>query len=134
MMGRGDRGPPRREPRRINVDSDADVIRPVMAIHTDAGSNAGRGFTHEISRLFREAVRLMCEPKPPEQKRRRRRTEDTHPGFNVAVRKIFRRIVRMPAAGLHEPELWQWNDAARAYQVTEEEFHYAEHQHLSPHL
>jgi hypothetical protein len=91
---------------------------------------------------------LTHHARAPQPTQRRRRTEETRGGFKLAAVKIMRRVVRSifhpdnftwdapaeldDAQRLH---FWQWNNQASMSQSYESEnFHYAEQNHLSPHL
>jgi hypothetical protein len=97
-----------------------------------------RGFAGTIKQLFRDAMKTLTgrAPVPEPKPRKKRTTDDTGGAFFRAARKFVGHIRRRPVIqtlGLHEPELWQWNNADVMYQASEE-FHCAETNHLSPHL
>jgi len=97
-----------------------------------------RSFGDAIRRLFREVKEALTgrDPAPKPKPRRKRTTDDTGRAFLKVARKLGRYVRRRPVIqtlGLHEPELWQWNDPDAMYMASEE-FHPAETNHLSPHL
>jgi len=96
-----------------------------------------RSFAGTMKQLFRDAMKALTgkTPAPETKSRKKRTTDDTGRAFFRAARKFVGHIRRRPAIqtlGLHEPELWQWNNPDAMY--ASEEFHYTETNHLSPHL
>lgn len=96
-----------------------------------------RGFAGTIKQLFRDVMKTLTgrAPVPEAKPRKKRTTDDTGRAFFRAARKFVGQIRRRPVIqtlGLHEPELWQWNNPDAMY--ASEEFHYTETNHLSPHL
>lgn len=96
-----------------------------------------------IMQLFREVKKAITGEAPaPEPIQRRRRTEDTGRVFRMTAQKIMRRAVTVPVIG-HAAEfladtldwlhLWNWNTPDSTSSEACEDFHYAEHNHLSPH-
>ena len=97
-----------------------------------------RSFGDAIRRLFREVKEALTgkDPAPKPKPRKKRTTEDTGRAFLRVARKLGRYVRRGPVIqtlGLHEPELWEWNDPDAMYQASEE-FQPADTNYLSPHL
>jgi hypothetical protein len=97
-----------------------------------------------LKQLFREVKKVLtCKaPAPEPTKQRRRRTEETRGSFRLEAVNVMRRSLRLPAAAhaaafmwdtLHWLHLWHWNDPASTQEAYDDDFHYAEQHHLSPH-
>jgi hypothetical protein len=133
--------------RQVDRDRDNDEIEPKTKIQpvglagpelpADA-KTPPRGIGAKLKQLFKDAMKALTgkAPAPEPKPRRKRTTDDTGRAFLRAARKFVGHIRRRPviqSLGLHEPELWQWNNPDAMYQASEE-FHYTETNHLSPHL
>ena len=97
-----------------------------------------RSFAGTIKQMFQDAMKVLTgkAPAPEPKPRRKRATDDTGRAFFRAARKLMRHVQRRPVIqtlGLHEPELWQWNNPDAMYQGLGD-FHPAETNFLSPHL
>lgn len=67
----------------------------------EPGRTANRNsFAAMLKEQFRQLARSLTPhaAPAPQPTKRRRRTEETRGGFNLAARKIMRRTVRLPAA------------------------------------
>ena len=129
------------EHHRDKVESEVRTEKPAGAdLSVDPPSRPiqqPRRFAGKIRDLFRDAVKALTGrgPAPAPKPRRKRTTGETGGAFFKAARKLFRHTRRpvIQTLGLHEPELWQWNDADCMH-ADAEAFGPGETNYLSHHL
>jgi len=87
-------------------------------------------------------VRAITQRAPTPAARRRRHKEETSRAFKMTASDIMRRAARLPviahateflAETLDWLHFWNWNNPDPENEASES-FHYADHDHLSPHL
>jgi len=119
MISRGDGEIPRQEPERAKDRT---------------------SFAAMLKRQFRQLAQSLTprEGPAPQPSQRRRRTEETRGGFNLAARQIMRRAVRLPAAAFaavaYPSDTLDWLNLWHQADQLHDEFEPAQPQHLYPHL